>query len=343
MRVVILPKESEPKLYDVLNDLGEVWAPVQRGEVWRYEKIDSGDKIKGNPTRTLLPAKKLLLPQEINMLDFDKEKFKKASAEIPVRIILGIHPCGINAINILDEFYSTDFLDPFYRERKDKTILIGKSCIPDEFCFCDQTNTKIVEKGYDLFLTDLGDWYLVWIGSSKGDDIVKKGVGLFNEEMPKDIHSKFISWRKDQNSKFRHGIDLEGVIDLMELEYNADFWTELGEKCLSCGQCTMVCPTCTCFNTIDDMELTKPAGHRRRYWDSCMFREYSLVAGGHNFREARSDRLKLWYTHKLKAFIGLFGSPSCVGCGRCITTCPVDINIKTVVANLKGMEVKNEL
>ncbi|MGC9344935.1 MAG: 4Fe-4S dicluster domain-containing protein [Bacteroidales bacterium] len=340
MRVVTLAKADETKLYDVLKKFGEVWAPVKGGDAWRYEKICCGEKMTGNPTRTILPVKKLLMPTELNMLDFTPEGFNKAKEEIPTRVLVGIHPCGINAVNILDEFYTTDYSDPFYTERREKLILIGKSCTPDEYCFCDETDTKIVEKGYDLFFTDLGDQYLVWIGSSKGDDIIREGSELFNQDVPADVADKFVSWRKDQNSKFSHDIDLEGVVDLMELEYDADFWKELGEKCLSCGQCTMVCPTCTCFNTLDNMELNKPEGHRSRYWDSCMFREYSLVAGGENFREARADRLKLWYTHKLKAFIGLFGSPSCVGCGRCITTCPVDINVKTVAAHLKGKEVK---
>ncbi len=339
MRVVTLPKANEPKLFDVLKDMGEVWAPVQKGESWKFDQVSSGEMFKNNPTRTILPIKKLLMPPEINMLDFNSNQFKKTEVEIPIRIVVGIHPCGINAVNILDEFYTTDYVDPFYTERREKLVFIGKSCSPDEFCFCDQTNTDTVEKGYDLFFTDIGDYYLVWIGSSKGDDIIRKGEGLFNSEVPADVSEKFINWRLSQNQKFTHDIDIEGTVDLMELEYNSDFWKELGDKCLGCGQCTMVCPTCTCFNTIDDMDLNKPEGHRRRYWDSCMFKEYSLVAGGHNFREARSDRLKLWYTHKLKAFIGLFGSPSCVGCGRCITTCPVDINIKTVVANLKGQEV----
>ncbi len=120
-------------------------------------------------------------------------------------------------------------------------------------------------------------------------------------------------------------VDLEGVTDLMELSHDADFWKELGDKCLACGQCTMVCPTCTCYNIIEENTLNKDAGTRKRYWDSCMFKDFSLTAGDHNFRAAKTDRLKLWYTHKLKAFIGHFGSPSCVGCGRCIVTCPVDI------------------
>ncbi|MCK4665170.1 4Fe-4S dicluster domain-containing protein [Candidatus Dependentiae bacterium] len=339
MRVVKLLKENETKLFDVLSKFGEVWAPVKKGDKFIYNKINNGADILENPLRTILPVKKLLIPPDYIMLDFTKNRFSNANKNIPSKVIIGIHPCGINALNILDKFYTADYKDTCYCHRRQQLIIIGKSCIPDEYCFCNKTHTDIVEEGYDLFMTDLGDYYLIWIGSSKGDDIIREGSEIFSEDVPADVAADFIEFRKEKKTSFKCDIDLEGVTDLMELTYNAEFWTELGEKCLSCGQCTMVCPTCTCFNTIDEIELNKPEGHRRRYWDSCMFKEYSLVAGGHNFREARSDRLKLWYTHKLKAFIGKFGSSSCVGCGRCIETCPVDINVYTVAAKIKGKEV----
>ena len=126
---------------------------------------------------------------------------------------------------------------------------------------------------------------------------------------------------------------------LMELYWDDELWNELGDRCLSCGACTLVCPTCPCFNVIDEVNLDSTKGERMRKWDSCMFREYSMVAGGHNFREARADRLKLRFTHKLQAFVGEFGKPACVGCGRCIDICPVDIDIRTVAMRLKGEEV----
>ena len=132
---------------------------------------------------------------------------------------------------------------------------------------------------------------------------------------------------------------LTGMPSIMELSWDNPLWEELGEKCLSCGACTIVCPTCPCFNVFDEINLKQTEGRRIRQWDSCMFREYSMVAGGHNFRESRAERLKLRFTHKLQAFVGKFGEPACVGCGRCIDTCPVDIDIRTVGMRLKGEEV----
>ena len=339
MRVVKLLKENEVKLFYVLSKFGEVWAPVKKGDKYIYNKIETGADILENPVRTTLPVKKLLLPPEYIMLDFTKTGFLNANENISNKVIIGIHPCEINALNILDKFYTSDYVDTEYMKRRENLLIIGRSCLPDENCFCNKTFSSNVEEGYDLFMTDLGDYYLVWVGSSKGDDVIRAGSDIFSQDVPTDVADDFVEFRKKKRESFSCEIDLEGTTDLMELTYDDEFWDELGDTCLSCGQCTMVCPTCTCFNTIDEMELNKPEGHRRKYWDSCMFKEYSLVAGGHNFREARSTRLKLWYTHKLKAFIGHFGSPSCVGCGRCIVTCPVDINVMTVAAKLKGEEV----
>ncbi len=338
MRVLKLSKKDEKELYRVLVKFGEVWAPKPKGKRSSYEKIESSDELVLDEkcNRTILPLKKFLMPTDFNILDFTPTEYKPSDEEIPTRVVVGAPACEIHAVNILTKFYTTDYVDNYYMKRREKLIIIGKSGIPDEYCFCHKTNTSIVEEGYDLFLFALGDYYLVWVGSEIGDDIVRLGSDIFSEDVPVDVAKDFVAYREKRREAFVKDIDLEGVTDLMELMYDAKFWEEFGDKCLSCGQCTMVCPTCTCFNVIDDLELNRDEGHRRRYWDSCQFKDYSLVAGQHNFRESRAERLKLWYTHKLKAFIGHFGSPSCVGCGRCIITCPVDINVETVVEKLKG-------
>ena len=127
--------------------------------------------------------------------------------------------------------------------------------------------------------------------------------------------------------------------DLMELKFRDPLWEKLGNACLACGSCTMVCPTCNCYNILDSPLLNKDSSDIIRCWDACTLENYSEVAGGENFREKRSDRLKLWYTHKLQAFISKYGKPACVGCGRCLVTCPVDINVKTVADALEGEKV----
>jgi sulfhydrogenase subunit beta (sulfur reductase) len=126
------------------------------------------------------------------------------------------------------------------------------------------------------------------------------------------------------------------LADIIHLNYDSKVWEQFGDKCLSCGTCSLVCPTCNCFNVVDKIDMNAEGGVRERVLDSCTLPYYSMVAGDHDFRPDRTSRLKLYYTHKLKEYIGRWGTPGCVGCGRCVTFCPVDINVKTVSEALFG-------
>ncbi len=339
MRAVKIKKEHLNNFLESIKPFGELWGPVKKGDGHVLEKIEDFSRLDLTALRTKLPFKKLLLPPRFTMFTFKGRKADATFEDFPNRVIFGLHPCDIYALTIMDNFHNLHYPDPYYHERRKRTAIIGLSCIPDELCFCKSTNTHNVEKGFDLFFSDLEDFFLVWVGSSLGDDMIRACSEFVDENVGHDDLKKYIAWRKYRDAQFKTEMDLTGMPGIMELSYDSPIWEELGEKCLSCGACTIVCPTCTCFNVIDEVELGKLEGKRIRQWDSCLFTEYSMVAGGHNFREARAERLKLRFTHKLQAFVGKFGEPACVGCGRCIGTCPVDIDIRTVVAQLKGEEV----
>ena len=149
---------------------------------------------------------------------------------------------------------------------------------------------------------------------------------------------RYIQWREKKSQAFTAEINFKSMPDLMELKYHNGIWDKLGQACLSCGSCSMVCPTCNCYNVNDKPLLGENASHISRCWDACTLESYSEVAGGENFREARANRLKLYYTHKLQAYMSAYGKPACVGCGRCAATCPVDINVKTVAKALEEIE-----
>ena len=163
---------------------------------------------------------------------------------------------------------------------------------------------------------------------------------FFDDNVTREDIQKYMEWQKKRDEMYTHSFDFKTLPGLMDMSYDSEIWEYFADKCISCGQCTMVCPTCNCYNVVDYFDVTnKSTGRRERLWDSCMFVDYSLVAGGHNFRKSRAERLKLWYTHKLKAFGGEFGKPACVGCGRCVDTCPVDINVLTVAKALCEQKV----
>ncbi|MCS7257967.1 MAG: 4Fe-4S dicluster domain-containing protein [candidate division WOR-3 bacterium] len=336
MKVLKLKKHYLKDYLNVLRNWGEVYGPVKQEDKYIYGLLDDLDKLDTRMLRTILPAKKFLVPPRFSTFTFKDHSYEPELNNLPNRVVFGVHPCEIHGIVILDKFFLERFPDPYYGERRRRTAILGLSCVPDDKCFAKSTNTHFAEFGFDLAFNDLDDFYLVWVGSSLGDDLIRLKLELFDEEIKQSDLQKYMEWRAWRDTQYKLNLDLTAMPDIMELNYESPLWEKLGDKCLACGACSMVCPTCPCYNVQDQIRPNKTEGKRERLWDSCMYKQFALVAGGHNFREKRSQRVRLWYTHKLKAFITEFGKAACVGCGRCIDTCPVEINVKTVVSELKG-------
>ncbi len=318
-----------------LKEYGEVFGPVKKGDSYTYACVDP-EQFDLKALRTIIPAKKFFLPQKATLLKFKEGKWAE-NKEAKKRVIFGLHPCDIHALNIYHKFYTRIYKDPYYLANRENAVIIGLSCLPDENCFCNLTDTSTVAEGFDLFFTDLEEKFLVWVGSPKGDEIIAQNKVFFEDINNKDIKD-YIAWRKQRDNSFQVHLPFAGLPEIVESSYDSPVWNKMGEACLSCGSCTMVCPTCTCFDIADEYDIRADEMNRQRYWFSCVFREYSMVAGGHNFREARSERLRLWYTHKLVGFMSEYGEPACVGCGRCVVSCPVGINVISVVKALTGLK-----
>ncbi len=339
MRIVKLKKESLFPFLEAISEDSDLWAPVKKGDKHVFKLIDDTSQIDMDHTRTILPPRKIMLPPQFNMFTATPSTYQSDFSHISKKIIFGLHPCDIQGFLIMDQFYRNMFDDPYYTRARDNTLLLGHSCWPDEHCLCKSTNTHVVEDGYDLFFTDLEDFYLVWIGSNRGDDLIRKKPEFFDENIEDSDIQSFVDWRGRRDQAFEDQINFSAMPDLMELKYNDPIWEKLGDACLACGSCSNVCPTCNCYNVLDKPHLEKNASDISRCWDACTLETYSEVAGGENFREKKSDRLKLFYTHKLQAYISKYGKPACVGCGRCAATCPVGINVKSVAKALDGEDV----
>ncbi len=340
MKIVKLKKSNLFPFLEAITGKAELWAPVRKDpEQHSFQVVEDFSQIDLDYTRTILPPRKIILPPQFNMFQATKRRYTEDFSHVSKKIIFGIHPCDIHGLLTLDRFYSYTIEDPYYLESRRNTLVLGHSCWPDENCLCKSTNTYIVEEGYDLFFTGLKGFYLVWIGSTQGDDLIRVSPDLFEEEVKDADIQEFIRWREDRDKAYSSEIHFAHMADLLELKYNDHLWDKLGAACLACGSCTNVCPTCNCYNVEDQPVLGKDFSNIHRCWDACTLENYSAVAGGENFREKRGDRLKLWYTHKLQAYISKYGKPACVGCGRCVTTCPVDINIKSVSDALDGANV----
>jgi sulfhydrogenase subunit beta (sulfur reductase) len=335
----------EPKFLELFLEstekFGALYGPVMRNGILTFDRAQNAAEMVPNLCeKTMIPPKKLFHPIRFDMFKFDEKGFVPDYSTIERRVVVGLHPCEIHGLLTLDRVFGSAPPDPYYMELRKNSLIIGWSCAVCNDALCKSTNTDMIEEGFDLFFVDIGEFYLVWIGSSIGYDMIHEKEEFFDDKVTRDDLRAYIEWREKRNASFLKSFNFDNMPDVMDMTYASEVWNYFADKCISCGQCSMVCPTCNCYSVTDHFDVTNALkGRRERMWDSCMFADYSLVAGGHNFRGARADRLRLWYTHKLKAYGGEFGKPGCVGCGRCVETCPVDINVLTIAEALTSGEV----
>lgn len=338
MKVLKLPKANFPSFIEGLTKYGEVHIPKKKSnQSYFFDKMEDPSEISLEYLRTVVPPKKYFFKHKESLFKFKKEEgFKEFIEDVDKKIVLfGLHPCDIHGLKILDIVFGTNYPDKYFFTRRQNVIVIGLSCIPDDKCFCRSMGTDATEDGYDLFLSELKSSYLVTVGSSIGDDITSELKEMFSSVTKKDTN-EYLKVRKERKNKFTLHLDTSDLPYILELQRESEVWEELGKKCLCCGSCSMVCPTCSCFNIYDTLNLDIQSGDRIRQWDSCLFKDYAVVAGGHNFRTNRADRVKNRYYDKQQGFVSQYGKPSCTGCGRCIQYCPTKIHLVEVFNKVRG-------
>lgn len=338
MKFLKMPKRELDLFAAVLPAFGEVHAPIQRGAEVVFGPPSRWSDVRMDYARTALPPKKYVLPPREAMFAFDPVSGYRDLVEETRRpvVLFGVHPYDIHGLNILDRvFVQGRYRDPYYAERRRNTAIIGVDFVPDRHHFAESTDTDAVDGGFDLFLHDIGEDYLVRVGTARGDDITIKSGCLFQEPGEADI-AEFKRRSAQRRAAYRTRVDLRDLPEILEMEYRSRVWEDLARRCLSCGACSLVCPTCYCHDVRDEPSLGDRTGVRVRSWDSCLFRTHALVAGGENFRKERSSRIKFRYYHKQRGFVAEYGRTSCVGCGRCTVSCPAGIDIVSVIAAIRG-------
>jgi sulfhydrogenase subunit beta (sulfur reductase) len=343
MKILKMPKEHLDLFASVLPAFGELYAPVRRGKGHVFERPATWSDVDLSYRRTILPPRKLFLPPREVTFRFDPKTGYSdllADAAKP-RVLFGVHAYDITGLNILDRVFAQGvYPDPYYVTRRKHTAVIGIDATPDEHHFASSMNADTVDTGFDLFLTDIGNSYLALVGTSRGHDMVTMSGCLLEEPTAAD-YAEYKRRSAERRAAYTTSVELSGFAEILEMEYESQVWNDLGERCLSCGACSHVCPTCYCFDVKDEVTLGTRAGERVRVWDSCLLKTHALVAGGENFRESRASRVKFRYYHKQRGFVAEYGRPSCVGCGRCIVACPAAIDIVTVIRMLRGQTDAN--
>jgi formate hydrogenlyase subunit 6/NADH:ubiquinone oxidoreductase subunit I len=255
---------------------------------------------------------------------------------------LGVRSCELHAIAVQDKVFLPT--DPVYRARREALFLVAVNCgQAGGTCFCVSMKTgPRARAGFDLALTEVLDgdrhYFVVEAGSERGAQVLDRVP--HRAASPQEAAETGLAEERASQQMGR-SLDTAGIKELLYRNYENPRWDQVAARCLSCANCTLVCPTCFCSTVEEVTDLTGDHAERWRSWDSCFTMDFSHLHGG-SVRASTPSRYRQWLTHKLGTWIDQFGTSGCVGCGRCITWCPVAIDITEEVRAIRDSETKPE-
>jgi len=337
-------------VYDTLESVTDLpigWTEEQEAGTYRLKRRD--DEALFGYTVGPHSWKKFLFPSQQRLWQGRKKgdgSFETLVDEEPAPryAFVGVRACDLHAIQIQDQvFTGGSYQDPVYAANREDNFIVAVNCgQAAETCFCTSMNTgPRVDEGYDIALTEIIDstshYFVAEAGTERGNNLLAQIPARTAEPEDKRAAQACTEQAKAEIERF---IDTTDVKELLYRNYNNPHWEELQQRCLACGNCTMVCPTCFCSKVEDTTDLTGQHAERWRSWDSCFTLDFSYVHGG-SVRSSVKSRYRQWLTHKLATWVDQYGSSGCVGCGRCITWCPVGIDITEEVAAIRKSDKAN--
>ncbi|HEV3025776.1 MAG TPA: 4Fe-4S dicluster domain-containing protein [Pirellulales bacterium] len=328
-----------------IDDLPRGWTDVQEPGKYRLVRRDD-DALFGYVVGPV-SWKRFLFPPTATVATADRTpegwRMGTPADKPPKYAFLGVRACELAALDVQDRvFLKGPYVDPIYRARREQALIVAANCTQAApTCFCTSMGTgPRVTAGFDLALTELvgggiaESGFIVEVGSETGAAILGE---LPTREVAAPELSAADSARQRAVDQISRRMDTEGIRDLLLNNLEHPRWNEVAERCLSCSNCTMVCPTCFCSSVKEVSDLAGDHVERRREWESCFNIDFSYMNGGIVRNQIRS-RYRQWLTHKLASWVDQFDTSGCVGCGRCITWCPVGIDLTEEVAAIRGTE-----
>ena len=325
----LLKKDKLEEALDILAKDVNLLVPMEIDGITKFAPWGTAGNIALDAVNTILPPKDALFPQTEKMYTY---KVSVNGTEIneytdkTQQIIFGIRSCDVYSIDCMDKVFLTKgYVDNFYANKRDNLTIIAIGCNKTApTCFCDSMGIDPNHAPLaDLQLTEIEDGWLVKSQSLKGEKILDALKPLMEESTNE----------AQENTHCELKVDTTGLPEKLLKMFDHPIWDEIYKPCLGCGTCTYLCPTCYCFDI--NAENCGKEGIQLRCWDSCMFSEYTRMAGGHNPRPSKKERLRNRYLHKLAYFNERYGQNLCAGCGRCLAKCPVNIDIVRFMEKVK--------
>ncbi len=333
-------------IYDDLDSASQLpigWTDDQDGGTYRLRR--RADRAFFGYAVGPHSWKRFLFPPQVRLWRAERSVDGGMAVEEEPAIVaplafIGVRSCELHAIEIQDRvFMGGRHVDRDYAARRDGAFLVAVNCItPSGTCFCDSMGTgPAVNAGHDLALTELLDGthrFLVEAGTSRGASVLSELASQSPTEADFAAARASTASAVEQMGRTMETGDIRNLL-MRNLEHPR--WDDVAARCLSCGNCTQVCPTCFCSSVEDTTDLSGDSAERTRVWDSCFSIDYSHIHGG-SIRPSTHSRYRQWMTHKLATWSDQFDTSGCVGCGRCITWCPVGIDITEEVAAIRSTE-----
>lgn len=347
MKFITIDKNDWARGIEKSREAYQLFGPVKDKNGFFIRKLKKDTLPDMEYHDSVMSAKSILFPQTEKLLytTLDESKddhhiMKRAEPDMTHRAVVGIRPYDARAIELVKlNFDTDDYRDPYWCDAYDATTFVGLGINkPGPFDFSTSAGTgPFCEEGLDVLLADLDDTFLAKVLTQKGEAFITC-CGFDKEADEKESSALFDVLRKEAEKNIIASIETDKLKEKTILDlHEAPFWDDIAFSCINCGTCTYVCPTCWCFDIQDEVKQKDSA--RFRNWDTCMSSLFTRHATGHNPRESKVQRVRQRFMHKLKYFLDKYDQGiMCVGCGRCVKSCPVNIDIREVCNIMNSYE-----
>ncbi len=323
------------KLYEKISAKYPLYLPVKKAGEVNYGLYNSDVEVSLETLKTIKSPKEFFFPQSEDLVKFKIEGNDIEVIDVrkkqPPFVVMGVRACDYKAFDVLDRVYLQAPMDTFYQNKRNAGIVITNACFnPEESCFCSVFGIDAVNPLGDV-TTFITNGYLYWrANTEKGENLTNEIKDLFEDADDKEVKNAQEKTKQIIDNLPYSKLSLKAFDGEMLDLFNSDKWDSLSEACIGCGTCTFVCPTCQCFDVKEHIANDGTVS-RYRCWDSCMYSDFTRMAHGNN-RNTQMQRYRQRFMHKLKYYPeNNEGIYSCVGCGRCVKSCPRYLNIVKVI------------